>query len=123
MLLDAVTLSLGESESDPPVVVTRCALTGQSELCAEALDLFVSMYGAEAGNLALKLMATGGVFVGGGIAPRIVEKLLEGTFMDAFVDKGRMTPVLERVPVRVIRNDRAALLGTARLASLGSEVC
>ena len=75
------------------------------------------------GNLALKLIATGGVFIGGGIAPRIVEKLLEGTFMDAFVDKGRMTPVLERVPVRVIRNDRAALLGTARLASLGSEVC
>ncbi len=110
-------------ESDPPVVVTRCALTGQSQLCAEALDLFVSIYGAEAGNLALKLMATGGVFIGGGIAPRIVEKLLEGTFMDAFVDKGRMTPVLERVPVRVIRNDRAALLGAARLASLGSEVC
>ena len=61
--------------------------------------------------------------VAGGIAPRIVEKLLEGTFMDAFVDKGRMTPVLERVPVRVIRNDRAALLGAARLASLGIEVC
>ncbi len=68
-------------------------------------------------------MATGGVFVGGGIAPRIVEKLLEGTFMDAFVDKGRMAPVLERVPVRVIRNERTALLGAARLASLGSELC
>jgi len=98
-------------------------LTGQSELCAEALDLFVSIYGAEAGNLALKLMATGGVFVGYGIAPRIVEKLLDGTFMDAFVDKGRMAPVQERVPVRVIRNDRTALLGAARLASLGSELC
>lgn len=93
--------------------------TGTCGLCVRALDLFVSIYGAEAGNLTLKMMATGGVFVGGGIAPRIVRKLQETAFMEAFVAKGRMRPLLESVPVRVIMNDRTALLGAGRVAQLG----
>ncbi len=105
-------------EHDPPRVVSRHGLAGSSDLCVRALEMFVSIYGAEAGNLALKLFATGGVFVGGGIAPKILPKLEQGAFMEAFVDKGRMRSLLELVPVRVIRSDRASLVGAARLASV-----
>lgn len=104
------------SREDPPAVITRAALQGRSVLCERALDLFVSIYGAEAGNLALKVMATGGVYVGGGIAPKIVNKLREGSFLESFFDKGRMRPILENMPIRVILNERAALLGAARRA-------
>jgi glucokinase len=76
------------------------------------------LYGAETGNLALKMMATGGVYVGGGIAPKIIQKLTDPTFMQAFVAKGRMQPLLEAMPVRVILNDRTVLLGAARYALL-----
>ena len=76
------------------------------------------MYGAEAGNLALKLMATGGIFVGGGIAPKILRKLRAGEFMAAFVHKGRFEGLLRDVPVRVILNDKTALLGAAHAAAL-----
>jgi glucokinase len=78
--------------------------------------MMVDIYGAEAGNLALKLFATGGVYIGGGIAPQILPKLRDGAFMQAFTSKGRFTPQLWRVPVQVILNDRTALLGAARLA-------
>jgi glucokinase len=104
---------------DPSAVITRVALDGSCELCVRALDMFVSIYGAEAGNLALKLKATGGVFVGGGIAPKIIQKLKDSTFMKAFVEKGRMKFLLEAIPVRVILNDKLGLLGAARFASLG----
>lgn len=103
--------------SDPSAVITRAALAGKSELCMKALDLFVSIYGAEAGNLALKVKATAGVFVGGGIAPRIIAKLKGPVFKDAFTSKGRMKPFLEAIPVRVILNDSAALLGAAVCAA------
>jgi glucokinase len=103
---------------DPAAVISRAALDGESDLCAQALDLFVSMYGAEAGNLALKVMATGGVFLGGGIAPRIIRKLEEPAFLNAFTAKGRMKPLLQAMPVRVILNDKTALLGAARFATL-----
>lgn len=103
---------------DPAAVITRAALQGRSVLCAGALDLFVALYGSEAGNLALKMMATGGLYVGGGIAPKILERLKGKGFMEAFLAKGRMRPLLERIPVRVILNDRAALLGAARRAAL-----
>src|SRR5581483_10900722 len=86
--------------------------------CARALDFFVGLYGAEAGNLALKTMATGGVYVGGGIAPRIVERLRDGGFMRAFLAKGRMRQLPEAMPVRVVLDDAAALLGAARCAAL-----
>lgn len=106
------------SEQDPSAVITRAALAGESELCVSALDLFVSLYGAEAGNLALKMMATGGVYIGGGIAPKILDKLKGPAFMQAFSAKGRMRPLLESMPVRVIKNDKTALLGAARYAAL-----
>ena len=78
--------------------------------------MFVSIYGAEAGNLALKLMALGGVYVGGGIAPKMIQKLTGTTFMGSFTNKGRMKPLLESIPVRVIMNDKTALIGAARHA-------
>jgi glucokinase len=102
---------------DPPAVISRAAREGTSELCVRALDLFISAYGDEAGNLALKMLATGGVYVGGGIAPKIAETL-QRTFMDAFTAKGRLRRVLEAIPVRVILNDRTALLGAARWSAL-----
>lgn len=82
-------------------------------LAAAALKLFVSLYGAEAGNLALKMLATGGVYIGGGIAPQIIDDLTDGTFMKAFSEKGRVSDVLCRIPVHVIKNDKTALLGAA----------
>ncbi|HEU4401441.1 MAG TPA: glucokinase [Candidatus Polarisedimenticolia bacterium] len=106
---------------DPAAVIATAAIEGRSALCGRALDLFVALYGAEAGNLALKVMATGGVYVGGGIAPRILARLKGSGFMDAFLDKGRMRPLLERMPVRIILNDAAALLGAARCAVLDEE--
>jgi len=103
---------------DPAAVITEHALKGTSNLCVQALDLFVSILGAEAGNLALKGMALGGVFLGGGIAPRILRKLKEPTFFKAFTAKGRVSKMLEAISVRVILNDQTALLGAGRLAML-----
>ena len=103
--------------NNPSAVITRAGLAGECELCVHALDWYVSLYGAEAGNLALKMMATGGVYIGGGIAPRIIEKLKKPVFLDAFLAKGRMRPLLESIPVRVIMKDTTALLGAARLAA------
>jgi len=104
---------------DPAAVISRRALDGKSPLCIQALDLFVSVYGAQAGNLALTVMATGGVYLGGGIAPKIVSKLKEPGFMNAFTAKGRLSPLLREIPVRVIMNPKTALLGAARHAALG----
>ena len=103
-------------QQDPPAVITENALAGKSPLCTQALDLFVSLYGAEAGNMALKVMATGGVYLGGGIAPKIIARLKEPVFMNAFTAKGRMKPLLQNIPVRVILNPKVALLGAARYA-------
>jgi glucokinase len=104
-------------EQDANAAIANAGLDGTCELCVEALDMFVSVYGAEAGNLALKLMATGGVFVGGGIAPQIIEKLKDGCFMNAFVAKGRLAPLMRSMRVQVVLNDRVALLGAARYAA------
>ena len=98
---------------DPSAEISRAALERKSELCAKALDLFVSVYGSEAGNLALKFKATGGLYVGGGIAPKILPRLKDGDFMRDFSDKGRLSPLLKAIPVRVILNDQAALRGAA----------
>ena len=86
----------------------------------QALDLMIEVYGRQAGNLALTLMATGGVFVGGGIAPKILPRLTDGRFLEAFLGKGRFEHLLRRIPVNVILNDLTALLGAARRASRGS---
>ncbi|HEY6846387.1 MAG TPA: glucokinase [Terracidiphilus sp.] len=102
--------------SDPNSVITENALSAKSEICEKALDMFVSAYGAEAGNLALKVLSVGGLYVGGGIAPRIIEKLKDGTFIKAFTDKGRLSQLLINMPVRVILESRAALMGAAAYA-------
>ncbi|MBC8283285.1 MAG: glucokinase [Nitrospinae bacterium] len=91
-------------------------LEKQSEICEKALSLFVELYGALAGNLALQFLARGGVFLGGGIAPRILPLLNQGSFMKAFLSKGRFEKLLGEVPVKVILNDKAALLGAAKYA-------
>jgi glucokinase len=104
-----------ESE-DPNAVIGQAGEDGSSELCARTLDIFASAYGAEAGNLALKILANGGIYLGGGIAPKILKTMKSGIFMEAFVDKGRMRHVLETIPVRVILESRAALLGAAAYA-------
>ncbi len=107
-----------EAGEDPSRVIGEAAVgEARCGLCARALDLFVSAYGAAAGNLALAGTATGGVYLGGGIAPKILPKLKEGAFLQSFFDKGRFRPFLEDIPVRVILNDRAALLGAARHAA------
>jgi len=96
--------------------ITKAALDGSDDICSQALDMMVRIYGAEAGNLALKLLATGGIYVGGGIAPRILPRLQDGSFLEALDAKGRFAGLLSRIPVHVILNDRTALLGAARLA-------
>ena len=105
---------------DAAAVISSAALNGTNRLAEEALDLWVSVYGAEAGNLALKAMATGGIFLGGGISPKILPKLTGPLFMRAFLDKGRLRPLLESIPVQVIANDKAGLLGAARCAAARS---
>jgi glucokinase len=102
---------------DPSAVVTEMALAGRDAMCAKALDIFVSVYGAEAGNLALKTMAVGGVYVGGGIAPRILPRLTTGAFVAAFRDKGRLAALMDTMPIHVALNPRAPLLGAAKVAS------
>ncbi|MFH1566472.1 MAG: glucokinase [Gemmatimonadota bacterium] len=93
--------------------ISRAAASGRSDLAEQAVDLFVSLYGAEAGNLALKLLSSGGVYIGGGIAPKMIERLRSGAFMDAFAEKGRVSEVLRDMPVYVVLNDKAGLLGAA----------
>jgi glucokinase len=105
-----------ESAHDANSVITEMALAGRSEICERTMDMFASAYGAEAGNLALKILSVGGLYVGGGIAPRILEKLKDGTFMKAFTDKGRLSQLLINMPVRVILESRAAVLGAAAFA-------
>ena len=105
------------AHGDAAAAISRAALNGKCPLCEQALDLFVSVFAAEAGNLALKLMATGGVYLGGGIAPKMLPKLSGPLFMNAFVGKGRMQTLLEAMPVKVITNDKTALMGAARCAA------
>ena len=101
---------------DPARVIGEAALASRDAcaLCSRTLEMFVAAYGAAAGNLALLGTATGGVWLGGGISPKILPRLTDGLFLQAFTAKGRFVPFLEKIPVRVILNDRAALLGAAR---------
>jgi glucokinase len=101
---------------DPNSVITQTGLSAKAEICEKTLDMFVSAYGAEAGNLALKVLSVGGLYIGGGIGPRILEKLKDGTFIKAFTDKGRLSQLLINMPVRVILESRAAVLGAAAFA-------
>lgn len=110
------------AHADASAVISRAAMENRSELCVMALDMFVSFYAAEAGNLALKIMALGGVFLGGGIAPKIASKLKQPAFMKSFAAKGRMSAMLEAIPVSIILNDLTALQGAARCAALDGEI-
>ena len=113
---EPVWLAERMAAEDPNAVITELALKAKSEICEKALDMFVSAYGAEAGNLALKVLSVGGLYVGGGIAPRILEKLKDGAFMKAFTDKGRLSQLLVNTPVRVILESKTALIGAAAYA-------
>jgi len=106
-------LSDSIATGDPAAAIAGAALDGRSPLAERALDMFVSIYGAEAGNLALKMKATRGVYLGGGIAPKILPFLRRPGFMEAFTDKGRFREFMEAIPVRVILNDATALRGAA----------
>ncbi len=101
---------------DPGAVISASALAGSCELCSCALDMFARIYGAESGNLALRALARGGVYIGGGIAPKIRLKLQDGRFMQAFLHKGRMRSLLESIPVYLILAEQTALLGAAAFA-------
>ena len=103
-------------DKDASAAISKAALEKKSELAMKALDMFVEIYGAMAGNLALLMIATGGCYVGGGIAPKILEKLKDGTFMRSFAAKGRFKTLLTDMPVHVILDDKTALYGAARQA-------
>ncbi len=102
---------------DPNVTVTKYGLSGEVPLCAAAIRLFSSLYGAEAGNIALRVLAVGGVFIGGGIAPKLLPRLQDGSFMRGFTDKGRFSELLETIEVSVSLNPRAPLIGAAHYAT------
>ena len=102
---------------DAAAVIANAALTKRDEICVETMNCFVRLYGAEAGNVALKMMSLGGLYIGGGIAPKILPLLQTGDFLEAFRNKGRMRPLLEAMPVKLILNDRAALFGPALCAA------
>jgi glucokinase len=104
--------------SDPAAAISRAALDGTQPLAEKALELWITVYGAEAGNLALKTMATGGIFLAGGISPKILSKLKGPLFMQAFYEKGRLRPLVEAIPVQVVTNEKAGLLGAARCAAV-----
>ena len=105
------------SGEDPGAVISQAALAQEYEICVQALHSFVTIYGAEAGNLALRAKAVRGLYVGGGIAPKIVAKLKDGAFMRAFYDKGRYVDLLKATPVQVVLNEQAALRGAGYYAA------
>ncbi len=104
--------------SDPAAAISRAALDGTQPLAEKALALWIAVYGAEAGNLALKTMATGGIFLAGGISPKILAKLTGSMFIETFYEKGRLRPLVEAIPVQVVTNEKAGLLGAARCAAV-----
>jgi glucokinase len=113
----ALAEALEREARNDPALISQAALAERAPIAVEALDLFARLLGAEAGNLALKVLATGGVYLAGGIAPKILPKLQDGAFIAAFVDKGRFEPLLKDIPVRVVLDDTTALYGAARYAA------
>jgi glucokinase len=116
----AVRQAVAEAPNPTPII-SEAGLNHTDDVCVELLDRFVEIYGAEAGNIALKALTIAGLYIGGGIAPRILPRLKEGGFLRAFLDKGRFRGLMERIPVRVILNPETALLGAARYAGLALE--
>jgi glucokinase len=107
----------GVPPGDEPAAISQAAMDGACGACVDALDLFVAAFGSEAGNLALRGVATAGCYIGGGIAPKILPRLRRGDFVEAFRNKPPMEPLLARVPVRVILNEDAGVLGAAVFAN------
>ncbi len=106
------------SDKEKAAIISKAALAGTEAGCAAALDVFASMYGARAGNLALQLIPRGGMFVGGGIAPKNLAKMMDGAFMKAFLDKGdHFRPILEEFPVHVVLEQKTGLIGAAQYAA------
>ncbi len=110
----AATLRKG----DAAAAISRAALAGSDSLAQKALEIWISVYGAEASNLALKVMATGGLFLAGGISPKVLAGLTGPLFMQSFLDKGRLRALVESIPVQVVTNEKAGLLGAARCAAV-----
>ena len=101
---------------DPPIVISEFGRQNRDAACVETIDWFISLYGSEAGNLALKMLAVGGLYIGGGIAPHLIDQMKRGSFYASFIDKGRFKELLASIPIWVILNDHAALLGAAYFA-------
>jgi len=99
---------------DPPALISQIALEDKSSICDRTLSIFVSTYGAETGNCALHFMATAGIFIGGSIAAKIVPKMKDPIFMQSFLSKGRMEPLLKEMPVKIVLNDDSGIIGAAR---------
>jgi len=110
-----VMLNLSESY-DKNAMISECALKEGDALCVESMRIFAEIYGAEAGNLALKSLSLGGVYIGGGIAPKILAFLQDGIFLNAFISKGRFKDMLEKVELKVSLNPQTALLGAVHFA-------
>ncbi len=106
-----LTQKILEEQKEPQRLIRDKAIKKECPVCMRTIDLFVSILGGEAGNLALKMLSVGGVYVGGGIPPKIVDFLKTGTFMKSFVDKGRFRSLMEKIPVKVVLNDNTALMG------------
>jgi glucokinase len=104
-------------DEDKNAIITECALAKKNQLCLETMRIFVDIYGAEAGNLALKSLSLGGVYIGGGIAPKILPFLVDGTFLNAFISKGRFKGMLEKMEIKVSLNQETALLGAAHFTA------
>ncbi len=111
-----------DSGQDPAPAIATAGLDRSCPVSVQVLDRFVEIYGAEAGNMALKALSVAGVFIGGGIAPKLLPRLLDGGFLRGFLDKGRFRGLLEQMPVHIIQNQQAGMLGAARYAALQSQV-
>jgi glucokinase len=105
-------------KGDGPAAISKAALAGTDAMAQKALEIWISVYGAEASNLALKVMATGGLFLAGGISPKVLAGLTGPLFMQSFLAKGRLRALMEMIPVQVVTNDKAGLLGAARCAAV-----
>ena len=99
---------------DPPALISKLAAEGKTPICDQTMSLFVAIYGAETGNCALYFMSTGGIFIGGSIAAKNVKKMKDPAFMKSFLDKGRMTSLLQQMPVKIVLNDDSGIIGAAR---------
>jgi glucokinase len=99
---------------DPPALISKLALEGKAVICDQTMSIFVSVFGAQTGNCALNFMSTGGIFIGGIIAAKIVAKMKDPVFLESFLDKGRMATILKDMPVKIVVNDDCGMIGAAR---------